>query len=153
MVAVALSGELRTYKLPNGAKLVINKREDTQAVALHVWFKVGSIYEDYHQKGMAHFLEHMLFNGSEKYAYGQIDYIVESLGGNINAGTSKEYTFYHITIAKPYWKQAFEVLYQLTQKPLLLEDMIEKEKPIVIEELRRGKDNPTTVPLKFNSLP
>jgi len=145
MVAVALSGELRTYKLPNGAKLVINKREDTQAVALHVWFKVGSIYEDYHQKGMAHFLEHMLFNGSEKYAYGQIDYIVESLGGNINAGTSKEYTFYHITIAKPYWKQAFEVLYQLTQKPLLLEDMIEKEKPIVIEELKRGKDNPTTV--------
>jgi predicted Zn-dependent peptidase len=70
---------------------------------------------------------------------------VESLGGNINAGTSKEFTFYHITIAKPYWKTALEVLYQLTQKPLLLEEMVEKEKPIVIEELRRGKDSPTTV--------
>ena len=145
MTALALAGELRSYKLPNGAKLVIKRREDTEAVALHVWFKVGSIYEDYHQKGMAHFLEHMLFNGSEKYPYGQIDYIVEGLGGNLNAGTSKEYTFYHITIARPYWKQALEVLYQLTQKPLLLEEMVEKEKPIVIEELRRGKDNPTTV--------
>lgn len=145
MVAVVLSGELKSYTLSNGAKLVINRRDDTQAVALHVWFKVGSIYEDYPQKGMAHFLEHMLFNGSEKYPYGQIDYIVESLGGNINAGTSKEYTFYHITIAKPYWKQALDVLYQLTQKPLLSEELIQKEKPIVIEELRRGKDNPTTV--------
>ncbi|MCS7307132.1 MAG: insulinase family protein [Aquificaceae bacterium] len=145
MTGLALAEELKTYKLPNGANLVVSKREDTQAVALHVWFRVGSAYEDYHQKGMAHFLEHMLFNGSEKYPYGQMDYIVEGLGGNINAGTSKEYTFYHITIAKPYWKEALEVLYQLTQKPLLLEDMVEKEKPIVIEELRRGKDSPTTL--------
>ncbi|MCS7171700.1 MAG: insulinase family protein [Aquificaceae bacterium] len=145
MTALALAGELKTYKLPNGAKLVVNKREDTQAVALHVWFRVGSLYEDYQQKGMAHFLEHMLFNGSEKYPYGQMDYVVESLGGNLNAGTSKEYTFYHITIAKPYWRQAFDVLYQLTQRPLLAESMVEKEKPIVIEELRRGKDNPTTL--------
>ncbi|MCS6998290.1 MAG: insulinase family protein [Aquificaceae bacterium] len=145
MTTLAFTGELKTYKLPNGAKLVVNRREDSEAVALHVWFRVGSIYEDYHQKGMAHFLEHMLFNGSEKYPYGHMDYIVESLGGNLNAGTSKEYTFYHITIAKPYWKQALDVLYQLTQKPLLAEDMVEKEKPIVIEELRRGKDNPTTI--------
>ncbi|MDW8433273.1 MAG: pitrilysin family protein [Aquificaceae bacterium] len=145
MTGLALAEELKTYKLPNGANLVVSKREDTQAVALHVWFRIGSAYEDYHQKGMAHFLEHMLFNGSEKYPYGQMDYIVEGLGGNINAGTSKEYTFYHITIAKPYWKEALEVLYQLTQKPLLLEDMVEKEKPIVIEELRRGKDSPTTL--------
>lgn len=145
MVTLATAGELKTYKLPNGAKLVVNRREDTEAVALHVWFRVGSVYEDYHQKGMAHFLEHMLFNGSEKYPYGQMDYIVESLGGNLNAGTSKEYTFYHVTIARPYWRQALEVLYQLTQKPLLLPEMVEKEKPIVIEELRRGKDNPTTL--------
>ncbi len=145
MASIAFAADLKVYKLPNGSKLIVNRREDTQAVALHVWFKVGSIYEDYKQKGMAHFLEHMLFNGSEKYAYGEIDYIIENLGGNINAGTSKEYTFYHITIAKPYWKTALDVLYQLTQKPLLLEEMIEKEKPIVIEELRRGKDSPTNV--------
>jgi predicted Zn-dependent peptidase len=149
VMTVALSTqvkeELYIRDLPNGVKLIVKPREDTSAVALHVWFRVGSIYEKYDEKGMAHFLEHMLFNGSEKYAYGEIEQIIESLGGNINAGTSKEFTFYHIEIASPYWKKALEVLYELTMKPLLSEEMIRKEKPIVIEELRRGKDNPTTV--------
>ncbi|MFN3814429.1 MAG: M16 family metallopeptidase [Aquificaceae bacterium] len=145
MSSLTLAQELYTYKLPNGADLIVKKRDDTEAVALQVWFRVGSIYENYQEKGMAHFLEHMLFNGSEKYSYGEIDKTVESLGGRINAGTSKDYTFYHIEIAKPYWKTAIELLYQLTQKPLLSEEMVHKEKPIVIEELRRGKDNPSTV--------
>ncbi len=140
--ALALQN-LAKYKLSNGALLVVKTREDTEAVSLQVWFRVGSIEENYQQKGMAHFLEHMLFNGSEKYPYGEIDRLVEGMGGRMNAGTSKEYTFYYITVAKPYWKYALEVLYQLTQKPLLSEDMVEKEKPIVIEELRRGKDDPT----------
>ncbi len=145
VMGLALAQELYVRDLPNGGKLIIKPREDTSAVALHVWFKVGSVYEKYDEKGMAHFLEHMLFNGSEKYPYGEIDRIVESLGGNINAGTSKDFTYYHIEIASPYWRQALEVLYQLTMKAILDEKMIEKEKPIVIEELRRGKDNPTTV--------
>lgn len=145
VMKVAIAQELYIRDLPNGAKLIIKPREDTEAVALHVWFRVGSLYEKYDEKGMAHFLEHMLFNGSEKYPYGEIDRIVESLGGNINAGTSKDFTYYHIEIAKPYWREALEVLYQLTLKATLEEEMIEKEKPIVIEELRRGKDNPSTV--------
>ncbi len=145
MTQLLLSSELYIRDLPNGAKLIVKPREDTEAVALHVWFRVGSVYEKYDEKGMAHFLEHMLFNGTEKYKYGEIDRIVESLGGNINAGTSKDYTYYHIEIAYPYWKQALEVLYQLTMKATLDPQMIEKEKAIVIEELKRGKDNPTTV--------
>ena len=96
LMGMALAFELKTYRLPNGAKLVVKERDDVQSVALHVWFKVGSIYENYQEKGMAHFLEHMLFNGSEKYPYGEIDRIVESLGGRINAGTSKEYPFFHV---------------------------------------------------------
>ncbi len=145
IMSVALAQELYIRDLPNGMKLIIKPREDTEAVALHVWFRVGSIYERYDEKGMAHFLEHMLFNGSEKYAYGEIDFIVESLGGNINAGTSKDFTYYHIEIAYPYWKKALELLHQLTLKATLDPKMMEKEKEIVIEELRRGKDNPTTI--------
>ncbi|MDQ7081696.1 MAG: pitrilysin family protein [Aquificota bacterium] len=145
IMSLALAQDLYIRNLPNGAKLIVKPREDTEAVAIHVWFRVGSAYEKYDEKGMAHFLEHMLFNGSEKYPYGEIERIIESLGGNINAGTSKDFTYYHVEIASPYWKTALEVLYQLTMKALLSEDMIEKEKPIVIEELRRGKDNPSTV--------
>ncbi len=140
-----MAQELYIRDLPNGMKLIVQPRQDTEAVALHVWFRVGSVYEKYDEKGMAHFLEHMLFNGSEKYAYGEIDFIVESLGGNINAGTSKDFTYYHIEIAHPYWKKALELLHQLTLRATLDEDMMKKEKEIVIEELRRGKDNPTTV--------
>lgn len=145
IMSLALAQELYIRDLPNGAKLIVRPRDDTEAVAIHVWFRVGSVYEKYDEKGMAHFLEHMLFNGSEKYPYGEIERIIESLGGNINAGTSKDFTYYHVEIAFPYWRTALEVLYQLTMKPILDESMIEKEKPIVIEELRRGKDNPSTV--------
>jgi predicted Zn-dependent peptidase len=145
VMGLALAQELYIRNLPNGSKLIVRPREDTEAVAIHVWFRVGSVYEKYDEKGMAHFLEHMLFNGSEKYPYGEIERIIESLGGNINAGTSKDFTYYHVEIAAPYWRTALEVLYQLTMKALLDEEMLEKEKPIVIEELRRGKDNPSTV--------
>ncbi len=145
LMTLAVAQELYIRDLPNGAKLIVKPRDDTSAVALHVWFRVGSVFERYDEKGMAHFLEHMLFNGSEKYPYGEIDRIVESLGGNINAGTSKDFTYYHVEIAYPYWKEALEVLYQLTMKPLLREEFLEKEKSIVIEELHRSKDNPTTV--------
>jgi len=144
-MAVVLAQELYIRDLPNGIKLIVKPRQDTSAVALHVWFRVGSVYERYDERGMAHFLEHMLFNGSEKYPYGEMDRIIESLGGNINAGTSKDFTYYHVEIAYPYWSQALEVLYQLTMKALLEEELMEKEKSIVIEELRRSKDNPTTL--------
>jgi len=145
IVSMVLSDELLIDTLPNGATLIVRSRDDTEAVALHVWFRVGSVYENYEEKGMAHFLEHMLFNGSEKYNYGEIEKWIESRGGNINAGTSKDFTYYHIEIAHPYWEKSLELIYQLTLKATLDENMIEKEKPIVIEELRRGKDNPRTV--------
>ena len=145
IISMVMGEEIVIDTLPNGATLIVKARDDTEAVALHVWFKVGSVYENYEEKGMAHFLEHMLFNGSENYKYGEIERWVESRGGNINAGTSKDFTYYYIEIAYPYWEKALKLLYQLTLKATLDEDMIEKEKPIVIEELRRGKDNPRTV--------
>ncbi|HIC96942.1 MAG TPA: insulinase family protein, partial [Aquificaceae bacterium] len=145
LMSVAIARELYIRDLPNGAKLIVKPRDDTSAVALHVWFSVGSIYEKYDEKGMAHFLEHMLFNGSQKYPYGEIDRVIESLGGNINAGTSKDFTYYHVEIAAPYWREALDVLYHLTTKATLNSDQIEKEKEIVVEELRRGKDNPSVL--------
>jgi len=133
---------IRNYK--NGLWTIIHPREDTEVVSLQVWFKVGSVYEKANEKGIAHFLEHMLFNGNDKYAYGEAEALIESLGGHINAATSKEYTYYYVNIAAPYWKEALDVLFHLTMRASLEEKMIEKEKPIVLEELYRAKDNPTT---------
>ncbi len=128
--------------LSNGAKVFVRPRKDVESVSVQVWFSVGSSYEDYKEKGIAHFLEHMLFNGSERYDYGELDYIVESLGGYVNAATSKDYTFYYISIAKPYLRKALDILESLTLRAELEEDFIQKEKPIVIEELKRGEDSP-----------
>lgn len=137
-----LINDIIENKLSNDAKILIKNRPDVESVSVQVWFSVGSSYEDYKEKGIAHFLEHMLFNGSERYNYGELDYIVESLGGQINAATSKDFTFYYINIAKPYFRKALDILESLTLRAKLEESFIEKEKPIVIEELRRGQDNP-----------
>ena len=128
----------------NGLWSVIKPRKDTEVVSLQVWFKVGSVYEKDNERGIAHFLEHMLFNGNDKYGYGEAEALIESLGGHINAATSKEYTYYYVNIAAPYWKEALDVLFHLTLRATLDPKMIEKEKPIVLEELYRAKDNPTT---------
>ncbi|MFP3206309.1 MAG: pitrilysin family protein [Hydrogenobaculum sp.] len=129
-------------QLKNGAKVYIRKRPDVESVSVQVWFSVGSRYEDYKEKGMAHFLEHMLFNGSERYNYGELDVLVEGLGGQINAATSKDFTYYYINISSNYLRQAVDILESLTLRAKLEEDMIQKEKPIVIEELKRGMDSP-----------
>jgi predicted Zn-dependent peptidase len=129
-------------QLKNGAKVYIRKRPDVESVSIQVWFSVGSSYEDYKEKGMAHFLEHMLFNGSERYDYGELDVLVEGLGGQINAATSKDFTYYYINISSNYLRQAVDILESLTLRAKLEEDMIQKEKPIVIEELKRGMDSP-----------
>ncbi|MEN3034028.1 MAG: pitrilysin family protein [Aquificaceae bacterium] len=142
IMALGLAQGVVQYRLSSGATLSVKQRPDSPAVAVQVWVGVGSLAEGINQKGMAHFLEHMLFNGSEGYAQGEIDQIVESMGGSINAGTSKDFTYYHITIAKPYWKDALRLIYHLTQKPLLKEEAIEKEKPIVLEEIKRKDDDP-----------
>jgi len=133
---------VRRYK--NGLWLIVKPREDTEVVSLQVWFKVGSVYERENERGIAHFLEHMLFNGNDKYAYGEAEALIESLGGVINAATSKEYTYYYTNLAAPYWREGLDVLFHLTMRATLDEEMIEKEKPIVLEELYRAKDNPTT---------
>ncbi len=139
-----LKKELLIRHHKNGLWSIVKPREDTEVVSLQVWFRVGSVYEKENEKGIAHFLEHMLFNGNDKYAYGEAEALIESLGGHINAATSKEYTYYYVNIAAPYWKEGLDVLFHLTMRATLEEKMIEKEKPIVLEELYRAKDNPTT---------
>jgi len=129
-------------KLKNGATAIIKERKDTQGVSVQVWFGVGSVFEKDNERGLSHFLEHMLFNGTKYTKPGEIEAEIEKKGGYINAATSYDYTFYYIEIAHPFWKDALKYLYYMTTAPNLTEEMIEKEKPIVLEELNRRLDNP-----------
>jgi len=131
--------------LENGTTAIIKERKDTQAVSIQVWFGVGSVFEKDNERGLSHFLEHMLFNGTKYTEPGEIEREVEKKGGTINAATSYDFTFYYIEIASPFWEESLQYLYYMTTAPLLTEEMVEKEKPIVLEELNRHLDNPKSV--------
>ena len=135
-------GNIYLEKLENGATVLIKERHDTQAVSVQVWFGIGSIYEGEKEKGISHFLEHMLFNGTKYTKPGEIEAEVEKKGGYMNAATSFDFTYYYINIAAPFWEDALTYLYWMTTEPLLSDEMVEKEKPIVLEELNRHLDNP-----------
>ncbi len=146
MMEAILAGEkidnIYLEKLDNGTTVLIKERQDTQAVSVQVWFGIGSIYEGEKEKGISHFLEHMLFNGTKHTAPGEIEAEIEKKGGYINAATSFDFTYYYINIAAPFWEEALTYLYWMTTEPLLSDEMVEKEKPIVLEELNRHLDNP-----------
>ncbi|WP_297890291.1 pitrilysin family protein [Sulfurihydrogenibium sp.] len=142
-VAKAESKENITIKkLKNGVSVIVKERKDTQAVAVQVWFGVGSVYENDKERGLSHFLEHMLFNGTKYTKPGEIEFEVEKKGGSINAATSFDFTYYHIEIGSLFWKDALTYLYYMTTQPSLSDEMVAKEKPIVLEELNRHLDNP-----------
>ncbi|MEZ0323559.1 MAG: pitrilysin family protein [Hydrogenothermaceae bacterium] len=142
---IAQAEELYVKKLKNGYTLVVKERDDTQTVSVQVWFSIGSIYEKDNERGISHFLEHMLFNGTKYTAPGEIEFEVEKKGGMINAATSFDYTFYYIEIASVFWQDALKYLYYMTTAPTLSDKMVEKEKPIVLEELNRHLDDPKSL--------
>ncbi|MGA1847419.1 M16 family metallopeptidase [Deferribacter abyssi] len=131
------------FKLQNGVTVVYKYMKDIKIVSVQLWMKTGSRNEYKFNNGIAHFLEHMVFKGTEKYKPSQIDEIVESHGGIMNAATSKDYTFYYITIPSKNAELAFDVISEMVFKAKFLPDEIKKEKPVVIQEIRRKYDSPT----------
>jgi len=136
-------GELmEKFVLSNGLRVYLKRRKDLNSISVNVWVKAGASYERDDNRGVAHFLEHVLFNESSKYKRGEIDRIVEELGGEINAATSYDYTYYYINLPSSAGLRAVELLSQLVCHPVISDQVVEKEKPIVLEEISRSKDNP-----------
>ncbi|RUM45934.1 MAG: insulinase family protein [Desulfurobacterium sp.] len=136
---------MKVKKLKNGVTVSVRERKDLNSVTVSVWIRAGASYESDMTRGIAHFLEHMMFNGSKNLPAGAIDREVELLGGEINAATSYDYTYYYITLPYEHGRRALELISELVLNPLLSEEMVEKEKPIVLEEIARSKDNPQEI--------
>jgi len=132
-------------KLPNGITCAVKERNDLNSITVSVWIRTGAAYENEKTRGIAHFLEHMMFNGTQNHPPGYIDREVEFLGGEINAATSYDFTYYYITLPYQHSKKAIELISELVLHPLFSEEMLNKEKPIVLEEIARSKDNPQDV--------
>src|SRR4030043_620992 len=98
------------FTMENGLKVIIEENRTSPVVALQVWVKTGSADERDDEAGMCHFIEHMIFKGTEKRKVGAMAKEVESLGGSINAYTSYDHTVNHITIATRYADIALDIL-------------------------------------------
>jgi zinc protease len=136
-------------ELKNGMTVVVEENFGAPVVAVQVWVNVGSGDETAPDAGISHQLEHMMFKGTEQHRLGKMAQIVESLGGDLNAFTSYDNTVYHITIASRYFDRAVGLLADQVRNSTIDADELAKEKEVVREEIRRGKDSPGSRVYKY----
>ncbi|MDD5237247.1 MAG: pitrilysin family protein [Candidatus Omnitrophica bacterium] len=129
-------------KLDNGLKVVTNSMPGTRSVALGIWANAGGRYEGRKNKGIAHFLEHLLFKGTKKYSIHRIKESIEGVGGSLNGFTSEEFTCYLVKIPSQHLKLSFDVLSDMVLHPLIPQEEVQKERTVIIEEIKMYKDMP-----------
>lgn len=155
-----LTQDVEIYERENGHKIVLAHKEG-EMVNVSSWVKTGSINEDDKNNGISHFLEHLMFKGTNKYKVGEFDRMLEAKGAIVNAATWKDYTFYYVTLPKGAGGKDFELAlnlhadmmmnpvspYEELGAPFDLNDNSvtdKRERHVVIEEIRMRKDQPWT---------
>lgn len=128
--------------LDNGLRLVTYKMPQRNSAALGIWIGAGGRYEDGSNKGIAHLLEHLCFKGTGKYSAVQIKEKIEGVGGSLNAFTSEEFTCYLTKIIAKHLPLAVDVLSDMVLNPLLALKDMEKEKSVILEEIKMYRDLP-----------
>ncbi|MBE9126478.1 MULTISPECIES: M16 family metallopeptidase [unclassified Coleofasciculus] len=128
-------------KLPNGLTIVAEQMP-VDAVNLNVWINVGSAVEPDDINGMAHFLEHMVFKGTPRIKSGEFEQLIEERGAVTNAATSHDYTHYYITTAPKDFSQLAPLQLEVILNSLIPDDAFERERFVILEEIRRSLDNP-----------
>lgn len=128
--------------LPNGLRLILVPMEGVNSVATAVMVGVGSRYETPAINGVSHFLEHMVFKGTKKYPTTEDVNFIERIGGLQNAYTDIDITNYHNKVLSTDWSQALELNKELATKPLLEQKHIDKERDVILEEMKRYEDEP-----------
>ncbi len=113
-----------------------------RSVSLGVWLNAGSRHEVDSQSGITHFTEHMVFKGTDQFTARDIAYAIDGLGGHLDAFTSKETTAFTAKVLDQHWTRALEILSDMVQNPTFADDDIEREKGVVLEELKMDEDNP-----------
>lgn len=141
-------------KLANGVRLITVPISSMESATVTVWVGVGSRYENPKVSGISHFLEHMVFKGSKKRPTAkEIAEAVDSIGGEFNASTSKEWTNFYIKAGKFNMETAFDVLSDMVLNPILRKDDLEREKGVIVEEIGMYEDTPMwKVPDLFENL-
>jgi len=136
---------VRMYKkttLDNGVRVVTSNIKGRDSIALGFWIGAGGRYEKDREKGIAHFLEHIVFKGSQKYPGEEIKTRIEGVGGALNAFTSEEQTCFYAKIPSKHLDQTFDVLADMVVYPKIIAKDVAKEKAVIIEEIKMYHDLP-----------
>ena len=134
----------KQLKLPNGLNLILYSMSSVQSVSVYVMVGAGPRYETKKTAGLAHFLEHMLFEGTKKLPSSKdVSRFIEKVGGVSNAWTDKEHVSYYVKVQGKHLKLAIEYLSDILFNSRLDNEAIEKEKRVILEEYKRAKDNPS----------
>ena len=137
----AISTAPTQHTLPNGVR-IIAEQVPVDAVNLSIWVNVGSAVESDDINGMAHFLEHMVFKGSDRLGLGEFEQAIESHGGNTNAATSQDYTHFYINVAPQDFAKLAPLQLDVVLKASIPDEEFQRERHVVLEEIRRSEDNP-----------
>ncbi len=129
-------------ELNNGIRVVGEEISSLRSVSIGLWIGTGSRYEGPHNNGISHFLEHMLFKGTDRYSARELASIFDEIGGQVNAFTAKEYTCYYAKVLDEHFETAVDTLADMFFHSKFDSDEIEKEKKVVIEEIRMYEDEP-----------
>lgn len=128
--------------LPNNLRVITREMKDRDSVSLGVWIGAGGRHENEKNKGAAHFLEHILFKGSEKYSCDEIKELIEGVGGTLNAFTGEEYTCYFAKIPAKHLNRTFDILSDMVFYPRIAKEDVDKERTVILEEIKMYHDQP-----------
>ncbi len=128
--------------LDNGMRLVTEAMPHVRSVAIGAWLTRGSRHEGSEQSGIAHFIEHMLFKGTTSRSAEDIAQAIDSIGGQLDAFTAKEYGGYYVKVLDEHLPVALGLLADILLNPAFDEEDIEKEKQVVLEEIKMVEDTP-----------
>jgi predicted Zn-dependent peptidase len=128
--------------LDNGVRILTETMSEVRSVSLGIWVNVGSRQDPKDHLGIAHFTEHMMFKGTEKMSAIQIAREIDALGGLLNAQTAKEYTVYYTKVLDEHLDKASDILFDLFLNSKIDPDELEKEKKVVLQEIRMTEDTP-----------
>ena len=142
LTAPALERDILTTELPNGIKVITEAMSHVRSVSVGVWVSSGSRRETPEQNGISHFIEHMLFKGTQNRSAEAIARSVDSIGGNLDAFTAKEMVCYNTKVLDEHLPVAMDVLSDLVLNPLFSDEDIEKEKGVILEEIKMDADSP-----------
>ncbi len=145
LLAVSLLYSVESKTLKNGVSVIFDTDPTATTTAIQIWVSVGAIDEDKNISGISHFIEHLIFKGTPTRIQKQIAPDIEKLGGIINAATSKDFTYFYVTVPSSYSLKAAEILTDAVLNPLFPDEEIEKERKVILEEIKRKDDNPQSL--------